>query len=284
MKRLLALIAPLAGAALILIPVPATSARAAATARAAAAASPRAQLALYSCQQALNPLDRSISVQSVMRPLAGTVGMSVEFDLLARAPGAAALSPVHAAGLGVWVQAPGGLGQEPGDVWRVSKPVADLGAPAAYRFQVLFRWRGAGGRLLGTVTKLTPACRQLELRPELVVESIAVTPLPGKPAGDRYTATITNTGLTGAGPFEVLFTPGDGAPPPPARTIAFLGPHASREVSFIGPPCVAAGPPTVIADSADQIDEIDRAGSTLAAVCPAAALTPTPAALDSVRR
>jgi hypothetical protein len=238
------------------------------TAAGAGVASPRAQLTRYSCGQALDPANRSVSVRAVMRPLPGTARLAVKFQLLERT-GGSVQTTVHAGDLGVWVTpANPTLGQVPGDVWRVDKTVLDLAAPASYQFKVIFRWIGAHDRLLGTTIRLTRVCRQPELRPDLAVRSLNVTPVAGNPNQDLYTAVIANRGLTGAGPFEVLFVPG-GSAAPVTQNVSYLGPGVSRTLSFTGPVCDPANPPSVTADAAHQVDDYNRPNNSVTAVCPA---------------
>jgi CARDB len=237
----------------------------------AAAAPPRAELTQYACQHALDPPNRAISVRAVMRPLTGTRKLALKFDLLEGATGSdTPQTIVRGTGLSVWISPPNPtLGQLPGDVWRYSKPVLDLDAPATYQFRVSFRWTGARGRVIGTAVRFSPSCHQRELRPDLLVESITVSPIVGHPEKDEYTAVIANQGATGAGPFEVLFAPGDSSPPIP-RTVQLLGADQSRQLSFVGPACDAASPPTVTVDATSEVDDYNRANNTLTAVCPAA--------------
>ncbi|MGH2856489.1 MAG: hypothetical protein ACRDMJ_03285 [Solirubrobacteraceae bacterium] len=236
---------------------------------ASAAPVPRAGLAAFECHHALQPVDRSVSVVAVMRPRPGTRTLEVRFDLLERLPGQARAMVVHGQRLGVWVlPTDPTLGRLPGDVWRLYKPVINLPAPAAYRFRVRFRWLGDGGRVLGSSVRFTRACRQPELRPDLLVRSISVAALPARPADDLYTVAIANRGATGAGPFEVLFTP-SATGSPIARVVRFLRAHRARTLSFTGPACDPLSPPTVTVDAAEQTDDYDRSNNTLAAVCPA---------------
>lgn len=239
---------------------------AATAAGATPATPPRAQLTRFSCQRALDPGNRSLGIRAVMRPLAGTMRMEIRFDLLQRVAGGTPTT-VHGGDLGVWVTpSDSTLGQVPGDVWRLDKSVIDLPAPATYRFRVEFRWIGASGHVLGSAVRISHRCRQPELRPDLAVTSLTVSPVTGHPDRDLYTAVIDNRGLTAAGPFEVLFAPGN-------RTavttddIASLGPGRSRTLSFTGPVCNPADPPSVTADAAHQVDDFNRANNTATAVC-----------------
>ena len=237
---------------------------------AGAAAPPRAQLRAFACQNALDPGGRSVSVTAVMRPVTGTRRMTVRFDLFSSVSGAAPVA-IHFGDLGTWIKPDNPtLGQLPGDVWNLQKQVVPLAAPASYRFRVDFRWIGAHDRILDSAELITPRCRERELRPDLSVQSIAVTALPDHPSQDLYTAVIANQGNSAAGPFSVLFSPGDGSATT-TRPIAFLRAHDSRAVNFIGPACTTATAPTVTADSALQIHDLNRANNALTATCPASA-------------
>jgi hypothetical protein len=239
---------------------------------AAAASTPRAQLTDYVCQRALDPPTRAISITAVMRPLPGTRKLSVRFVLLTSSQASPVATPVRAGDLGTWISpADRSLGQQPGDVWEVSKPVVDLKAPATYRFRVTFRWIGDGGRLLDSTVRYSPRCTQPELRPDLAVRSIAVEPIAGRPDRDAYAAQIANLGATAAGTFEVLFAPGDGSPAT-TDTVARLGAHQTVRVTFVGPLCNSGGAPTITADPNDRVDDFDRSNNVLTATCPAAAL------------
>jgi hypothetical protein len=234
---------------------------------AAPASSPPASLRAFVCQRALDPPSRGISVQSVMRPIPGTEGLMVRFQLLRKQAGVTAL--VRAGDLGTWISpADPTLGQRTGDVWQLNKSVADLAAPADYRFRVSFRWIGAHARTLSQATRLTARCHQSELRPDLLVKSIAVARVHGSSAADDYTATVANDGATATGPFEVAFAPGDGSDPK-IRTLRSLRPQATVLVRFRGPVCTSVNASTITADPASQVDDRDRSNNSLTASCSA---------------
>jgi hypothetical protein len=240
---------------------------------AAAASAPRAQLTDYVCQRALDPATRAISITVVMRPLPGTTKLAVRFALLTGSYASPDPTLVRAGDLGTWISPTDrSLGQQPGDVWRINKPVVDLTAPATYRFGVTFRWIGADGRLLGSAVRYSPRCTQPELRLDLVVRSIAVEPIAGRPDRDAYVAQVANQGATAAGPFEVLFAPGDGSPAK-SHTVAHLGAHRAVQTTFVGPLCSAGGAPTITADPNDQVDDFDRSNNVLTATCAVAGPT-----------
>jgi hypothetical protein len=240
---------------------------------AAAAPAPRAQLRAFVCHRAGDAPDRFMSVTAVMRPLSGTRRMELKFNLLVRRLGSsAAPSAIRAGGLGVWVSPPNPtLGQLPGDVWNFDKWVVDLGAPASYQFRVSYRWIGAEGQVIGTDVRYSARCREPEQAADLLVRSIAVTPISGRPNKDLYTVVIANAAAA-AGSFDVLFTSGDGSTPQ-TRTVRRLDAHASRVETFVGPLCTAASPPTVSVDPAGQVDDLSQASSQLTAVCPASSAT-----------
>ncbi len=256
-------------AIMIALVAAATPATALAAARAHVVRAPRAALVAPICQTALDPPARAVSITAVMRPVTGTQKLAVEFQLLQRPAGAATWAPVAGPGLGVWVSptSPATLGQRPDDVWYVKKPVADLAAPAGYRFAVSFRWLGTGTTVLQTVTELSRVCREPELRPDLAVQSVSAGPDPSHPKREIYSAVIQNLGLTGAGPFIVELSVAGQAIL--ERTVQHIAPHESLTVLLPGPACDPTQPPTVTVDPNGQIDVYSRTQATLAAQCPA---------------
>jgi hypothetical protein len=113
---------------------------------------PSASLSGFVCHPALNPLNRVIAVTAMMRPMPSTVRMKLRFELLQRVPGQP-FREVFGGDLGRWRQ----LSLVP---WAVKKPVANLAAPAVYRFRVSFLWLGRAGSVIGNETLRSPTCRQ----------------------------------------------------------------------------------------------------------------------------
>lgn len=268
-----------------------SSARAAtgSSARAAVLRAPRAELIDPICQTALDPPARVVSVTAVMRPLSGTQKLAIEFQLYERAGGASAWTLVSVPGaashLNVWLSPSiATLGRRPGDVWEVPFPVAQLSAPAAYRFRVSFRWTGSRGRVLGLVTRVSAACRQTELRPDLTVSSVAVAQQPLHPRVDAFTAVIDNAGVDAAAlPFGVeLSYTHNHVLVTRQQTLARLAGHGSRTITFTGPLCDAGTPVTVTADPLGQIDVYTRSQASLTVACPTQAVPSTTSA--SARR
>ena len=214
---------------------------------------PRAKLTGVLCQTARDPATRGISVTAVMRPLAHTRRMALRFDLLERQRRHGPVTEVTYGKLGKWIYpANKTLGQRPGDQFIVNEPVADLAAPAYYRFRVTFRWTGAHGHVLGSAVRQSAICFQPELRPDLQVVSIAVHPNANNPRRDFYAAVIRNAGKSASGPFAVQFADGTATK---TRTVASLGPHSHETMTFSGPLCNVASPPTITADPDGQIDD-----------------------------
>jgi hypothetical protein len=231
-------------------------------------APPRYDLTSFACQRALDPPNRSVSVNAVMRPVKGTRKLSLKFDLLEKVAGATR-SLTGAGDLGIWLSPKDPtLGRRTGDVWELNKAVSNLDAPAVYRFRVTFRWLGAHDRVLATAVTQSGSCGQRELRPDLLVRSVSVEAIPYKPHKQRYTVAIADRGASGAGPFQVLFTPGDGSPPQ-SKTVSRVDAHSSLRLSFTGPLCEAGSPPTVVADSTDQVDDYDLNNNAMTVTCPA---------------
>ncbi len=233
----------------------------------ASAAAPRAQLRNLVCQKALDPPARAVSITAVMRPVTGTQKLQMKFDLLSRPAGAGAFTPLAGTGLGTWI-APdkATLGRRAGDVWIVHHPVADLSAPAVYRFRVGFRWLGSHGKVLSTATRTTGTCRQPELRPDLLVQSFTVNPVAGHPKIDDYVAKIHNAGATAARSFVVEFTDGTKVK---ATPVTRLRAHATRKLHFTGPVCDPAAAPSLTIDPQNQVDDYNPANNTATAICPA---------------
>jgi hypothetical protein len=244
---------------------------AACAAAAADAQTPESQqtsLGGYTCQHALDPAARAVSITAVMQPLAGTQKMQMRFQLLKRPTKHGHGVVVSGRGLGSWITpSDPTLGRRAGDRWVVHHPVVDLAAPAFYRFKVSFRWFGSGGTVLGTSDRKSRSCYQPELRPNLTIPGLNIVSL--STGSDRYAVTIGNRGKTAAGPFAVQLTLG-AAPTQQTLTgtVASLPPHTRTTVRFKGPACAAAEPIMVAVDPQAQVDDYDRTNNTFAETCP----------------
>jgi hypothetical protein len=228
---------------------------------------PRAQLLDISCVKALDPIARNFSVTAAMRPLGPTKRLAMNVRLMERPGSTHTWMTVVAPGLGQWVSPtdPPTLGQRRRDVWYVRHPVADLAAPAAYRFVVVFHWIGAGGKLLAQQTLTSTVCQQPELRPDLTVDQVVVTPAANRNR-QVYTTTISNIGATAATQFLVELSD---AGTSLEKTVRYLGPHSSRTLTFTAPACDASQPPTVTVDPDNQVDVYSRSQAVAVVSCPA---------------
>jgi hypothetical protein len=228
-----------------------------------------ARLRHFVCQRALDPASRAVSTTAVMHALKSTATLSMRFQLLSRSGPGHRWTAVKGHDLNAWISpAPAAptLGQRPGDVWTVNKPVGNLVAPATYRIRVSFRWTVAD-KVIASAVRTTPNCAQPELRPDLAVRSVAVSADPTYPGMDDYAATVHNNGVSAAGPFEVQFTSGATSTTKRRSTLA---PGATTTVRFRGPVCSPAAPPTITADPNDQVDDYNRANNAETAACPSA--------------
>jgi CARDB len=232
----------------------------------AVASPPSDQLRSFVCQKALDPPTRAVSIQAVMRPVTGTAKMQIRFDLMRRTKSGAPFKVVRGHYLGSWLTPDNPtLGQRPGDVWIVNHPVVGLPAPATYRFRVSFRWIGSSGQQLSSAVQTSSNCYQPELRADLLVRSLTVTPLgSGKSA---YVATIANRGQTAAGPVEVDLA-GVGSVPQ-AQTLASVGPKSTTHERFVAPTCTPGANLAVTVDPSHTIDEYDFTNNVLTMPCPA---------------
>ncbi len=240
------------------------------SAASARAAVPPAALTKIVCRSTLDPAKRTVSVVSIMRHRPATRSLAVRFTLLETASGAAA-TPVRDGDLGHWTSpTDAALGRLPADVWKLRKAVYNVDAPAVYRFRVTFRWTGNDGRAIFRQTLHTGSCPVRELRPDVLVRSVAVHAGGLAPGNDRYVAVIANRGRTPSGPFEVEFAPGAAGGPAQTAQVPSLAPQTDTRVRFLGRACDPAGPPTVIADPAHVVDDFDLSNNTFTVVCPGA--------------
>jgi hypothetical protein len=229
-------------------------------------APPSAQLTDFSCQRAVDPLLRGMSVAAVMRPIPATRQMQMKAVLLkaSRRLGHYRVVP-HLRDLDHWISPTDPtLGQRPADVWRVIFPVVGLPAPAFYRLRISFRWIELARRVLATRTLSTSACHQLELRPDLVASSLTVKSAAG--GEDRYVAVVRDRGLTGAGPFAVQLNATTGILG--TQTVTWLGSHVSKRLVFLAPACTSGSGLTLAVDPDEQVLDYDRANNTLSITCP----------------
>jgi hypothetical protein len=175
-------------------------------------------------------------------------------------------------GLGAWTTPHDALvGTRPGDVFKYRQAVGRLVVPSAYRFRVAFRWLGEDGAVVREASVTTHACRQPDLRPDLVLEDVQATAIGGDAGLVRYAVLVGNAGRGAVAHATVAATlPGEATPGGHVRSTGRLAPGDSVLVTFTGPGCAAGGLPAAFAaDPSNAIDESSEANNELAAACPA---------------
>ena len=138
-----------------------------------------------------------------MRPVTGTSKLQMKFELMRQTKTHPRFVAVHGRGLGSWISPTNPtLGQRAADVWIVNHPVVDLSAPATYKYRVTFKWLDAQGQTLSTQAQTSPTCYQPELRADLLVKSLSMTPITTGPNAGKtaYTAVIAQPRPERGGP------------------------------------------------------------------------------------
>jgi hypothetical protein len=230
-------------------------------------ASPHTELKDLVCQRALRASKRIVGVTATMRPVSGTVHLYMRWQLMGTQSGH--VTQVRGGDLGKWISPHDPtLGQQPADVWVLKHPVTGVPAGYTYRFRVSFRWIGSDGHVIATSTRTSAPCWQPDMRADLEVQSVSVQPIAGDPSHDQYVVWIGNGGLTGAGRFDVAFTPGGSGGSTQSVTFLQLGAHQVVDATFTGPACTPAGAPTVTVDPDYAIPDANRANNSVTASCP----------------
>jgi hypothetical protein len=221
----------------------------------AAAQTVPTRASLEDCRTGEERLDRVAVFAAQIGAVPGSDRLQVRFDLNERLPGGK-WHRVPAPGLGVW-------STSGADIFRRSKPVIGLQAPANYRATVRFRWLD-GKKVLRRATRRTPVCRQPDAGPDLRVVDVEVRPAEGNRG--RYLVTLRNEGQAVASAFDVVLSIGDGRLPP--QTLEALGPGVETVVSFTGPRCVAGDVLLAALDPDGRLDERDRSDNRRERICP----------------
>jgi hypothetical protein len=233
----------------------------------ALAADQHTSLKDFVCHPAVKPGRRVVGVTAVMRPMPDTEHLAIRWQLTGTRAGH--VTRLRGGDLGKWISPHDPtLGQQPADVWVLKHPVTGVPVGYTYRFRVSFRWFGSGGNVIATSTRTSAPCLQPDMRPDLAVKSITVSPVGGDPSQNQYVVWIENTGLTAAGGFDVAFTPGAGAGSTQTASFPQLGAHQSVSETFTGPACTSATSPTVTVDPDYAVPDANRANNSMTAGCP----------------
>jgi uncharacterized repeat protein (TIGR01451 family) len=232
---------------------------------------------LASCRRSPRIAGRVATVGAMMRPIPGAAHLSLRIALFQRALGATGRWTLRAdvPGLGAWT-APSDptIGSRTADVFKYRQAVGRLVVPFAYKFRVEFRWADDAGKIVRRARATTATCREPDVRPDLVLAAIVVTPAPRAPDRARYAVTVRNDGRSTA--RGVLVSSSFPSDPTAAdtRTAGRLRPGESAVVTFLGPLCTTVpAPPAFTADPANAIEESRETNNALAADCQAPAAT-----------
>ena len=182
--------------------------------------------------------------------------MQMRFTLQASTPDAPLWRKVPLPGFSGWITAPANLGK-----YTYDKTVQDLLAPASYRAVVNFRWRDRSGRTIRTERAISPICKQVDVRPDLVVRNVRVE-------DGSYVGVVFNRGREAAGPFALDFLV-DGSP---AGRVEVMGLAPQTPVTVTSPTpagrrCAGETPLEAVADPRAQVDEADEENNASRSVC-----------------
>ena len=187
----------------------------------------------------------------------GTRRMAMRFDLFERPGAGRPWQRLPAPTFGRWERS---QPDRAGFVW--SKRVERLRPDREYRAQVRFRWYGRAG-LQAERRRVTPICRQPDLRPNLAVARVEVV-RGADAARATYRVTVENTGTGSAAGSEVrLAVAGE----EPVRAVGPLAPGARTVVELPGPRCEAGDRITVTLDVRAAVEEADEGDNARVEPC-----------------
>lgn len=206
-----------------------------------------ARVRLVSCHGGLDPLGRSLTVDSTMRSLRDGNRMYMRFDLFQRLSSTQRFRRLPGPGLGTWNAATPGVQR-----FRFRKPIQNLPAPATYYVRVLYRWKDEAGRTFASTSRSTGRCRQPDVRPDLRVASVGSSRQLG-PGLFAYPVVVHNAGRGLSRDFDAVLTIGE--TPQPARTLTGLLPGERRTVELTGTRCRPGAIATVQLDPDNRVEE-----------------------------
>lgn len=236
--------------ALLLAALPAAAAQGARSAK-----PPKLGATLKTCTTSALPVERVAAFVGSMPARARGTRMQMRFELERKRDGDRRWRRLKAKGFGVWERANRNVA---GFVF--TKRVKALPVPATYRAAVQFRWLAANGTIVERARLRTRACRQPDLRPNLVPGTLtaALDPQPGLAV---YTLVVRNTGRSAASPFSVRVGSG-------SAEVGELGPGEQRAVPIIGFTCVPFTSIVVRVDADRRVEESQERGNGARRQCP----------------
>ena len=218
-----------------------------------------ARVRLTYCRSDVDPLGRSLTVDSVMRSLRAGDRMHMRFELYQRVPGARLFRRLTGPGLGVWSAATPGVLR-----FRFRKPIQNLPAPASYYVKVLYRWRDEADHTFARTARRTGLCRQPDLRADLRVTFVGA-PRPLGSTMSTYPVIVHNAGRAASGDFDAALTIGD--QPQSPSTVASLAPGERRTVQLAGARCHSGTAGSVQLDPDNRVDESDERNNVRSFTC-----------------
>ena len=244
--------------ALIIAPALLTCALAVSAHASAPVKPPKLGATLETCATSPLPVQRIAAFVGSMPARRNAPRMLMRFELERRRDGERRWRRLKAAGFGVWERAKPNVA---GLVF--TKRVNGLPVPATYRALVRFRWLAANGATVKRTHARTRACRQPDLRPNLVPGRLTGV-LDAQQAGLAvYALVVRNTGRSGAGPFSVRV--GDAG-----AEVEGLGAGEERTVTVSGLACVPVLPVVVRVDADRRVEESEERGNGARRQCPLA--------------
>jgi len=217
---------------------------------------PKLAATLESCITSPLPVGRIASFVGSMPARADGARMQMRFELERRRHGERRWRRLKAKGFGVWERADRNVA---GFVF--TKRVTGLPVPATYRALVRFRWLSAGGRTVKRAQARTPACRQPDLRPNLVPGALSAVLDLQRPGMAVYTLVVRNTGRSAAAPFSVRVWSG-------TAEVGELAAGQERAVQVVAPACLPPLAIVVRVDADRRVDESQERGNGARRTCP----------------
>ncbi len=213
------------------------------------------------CQTGADPAERVVVFNGSI-PVgdeASRVGM--RFELLERRAGSDTFKRVKVPSFGTWQKSDPGV---PGFV--VEKRIDQLRPGSDYKVAVKFRWYARNGKVQRQVRRVSAACHQPDVRPDLRVRSISSDP-PAEDGSITYRVTVRNLGETAVlSPFAVSLTV-NGTLLPAGEPIPSLQPGAATVISFNGPKCAAGQLLRATVDTTDAVDEATEDDNVFERAC-----------------
>ena len=227
-------------------------------AQAAATSPPQLAATLETCTTSALPVQRIASFVGSMPARANTPRMRMRFDLERRRFGERRWRRLQAEGFGVWERSDPGVA---GFVF--TKRVTGLPVPASYRALVRFAWLAADGTTRKSASARTAACRQPDLRPNLVPRTLTAALDLQQPGLAVYTLVVRNTGRSAASPFSVHVGSG-------SAEVGELAPGEQRDVQVVAPACLPLVSIVVRVDADRRVEESAERGNGIRRQCPLA--------------